>query len=40
MFVSVLVVFATACLFAGFLGLLLEFLVPTTKAPSTPEGES
>jgi hypothetical protein len=35
MFLSVLVVFAT--LFAGTLGLILELLVPPTKAQSTPE---
>jgi hypothetical protein len=35
---SVLIVFATACVFAGLLGLVLELLVPT-NAPSAPEGK-
>ena len=37
MILSVLVVFATACLFVGLLGLLLEFLTPSAEPRSTPE---
>lgn|GEM_PF-6035925 len=40
MILAVLLVFALGFLFAGFLGLLVEFLAPAKKAQPTPEEKS